>query len=163
ESLLERIVTVSSNKGDVVLDPFCGCGTAIAAAQKLDREWIGIDVTHLAISLIKHRLFTAFGEAVDDGYKIIGEPADASGAAQLAADEPYQFQWWALSLVNARPAEKKKGADKGIDGRLYFHDEGSGGNTKLVVFSVKAGHTNVAHLRDLRGVVEREKAVIGVL
>ena len=164
EALLERIIESSSNEGDVVLDPFCGCGTAIAAAQKLGRRWIGIDITHLAISLIKHRLFTAFGEKIDKTYRIIGEPEDVGGAAQLAADDPYQFQWWALSLVHARPAEQKKGADKGIDGRLPFHDEGpTSTNTKQVIFSVKAGGTGAAHVRDLRGVIEREKAAIGVL
>src|SRR5439155_19165077 len=149
---LERIIQASSSEGDTVLDPFCGCGTAIAAAQKLGRRWIGIDITHLAIRLIKHRLFTAFGEKIDKTYKVIGEPEDVGGAAQLAADDPYQFQWWALSLVHARPVEQKKGADKGIDGRLYFHDEGSGGQTKQIIFSVKAGHVTANQLRDLRGV-----------
>ena len=162
ESLLERIINASCPENGVVLDPFCGCGTAVTAAQKLNRRWIGIDITHLAISLIKHRLFTAFGEAISKTYKVVGEPEDIGGAVQLAADDPYQFQWWALSLVHARPAEQKKGADKGIDGRLYFHDE-QNGDTKQVIFSVKAGHTNVAHVRDLRGVLDREKAAIGVL
>ena len=162
-ALLERIILSSSNESDVILDPFCGCGTAIDAAQRLSRRWIGIDITHLAVSLIKHRLFSAFGEKIDKAYKVIGEPEDVSGAAQLAADDPYQFQWWALSLVHARPAEQKKGADRGIDGRLYFHDEGPAGQTKQVIFSVKAGHTNVSHVRDLRGVLDREKAQVGVL
>jgi len=164
QALLERILTVSSNKGDVVLDPFCGCGTAVAAAQNLKRRWIGIDITHLAIGLIKHRLFTAFGERINKTYKVIGEPEDLREAAQLAADDPYQFQWWALSLVNARPAEQKKGADKGIGGRLYFHDEAlSSAETKQVIFSVKAGHTGPAHVRDLGFVLQRETAQIGVL
>lgn len=163
EALLERIIGAGTSEGDMVLDPFCGCGTTIAAAQKMGRRWIGIDITHLAISLIKHRLFSAFGEGIDKAYKIIGEPEDISGAAQLAADNPHQFEWWALSLVHARPAEPKKGADKGIDGRLYFHDEGQGGETKQIIFSVKAGHTDVSHVRDLRGVLDREKAQIGVL
>lgn len=162
ESLLERIVKAGSNEGDTVLDPFCGCGTTIAAAQKLGRKWIGIDITHLSISLIKHRFFSAFGEKADKLYKVIGEPVDQQGAAQLAEDDPYQFQWWALSLVHARPVEQKKGADKGIDGRLYFHDDGSG-KTRQVIFSVKAGHTSSPHLRDLRGVLQRENAEIGVL
>jgi site-specific DNA-methyltransferase (adenine-specific) len=162
EALLERIISASSNEGDLVLDPFCGCGTATASSQKLNRKWVGIDITHLTISLIKHRLTTAFGEGIDKSYRIVGEPEDLSGAAQLAADDPYQFQWWALSLVRARPSEQKKGADKGIDGRLYFHDEGPS-KTKQVIFSVKAGHTNVSHVRDLRGVLDREKAQIGVL
>ncbi len=161
EALLERIVAASSNPGDVVLDPFCGCGTAIAAAQKLGRRWIGIDITHLAINLIKHRLLNAFGAEAQ--YQVIGEPVDQQGAASLAAGDPYQFQWWALGLVGARPAEQKKGADRGIDGRLYFHDESAGGTTKQIIFSVKAGKTGAAHLRDLLGVLDREKAQIGVL
>jgi hypothetical protein len=161
EALLERIVAASSNPGDVVLDPFCGCGTAVAAAQKLGRRWIGIDITHLAINLIKHRLINAFG--ADANYQVIGEPVDQHGAASLAASDPYQFQWWALGLVGARPAEQKKGADKGIDGRLYFHDESTGGTTKQIIFSVKAGKTGAAHLRDLLGVLDRERAQIGVL
>jgi DNA modification methylase len=164
EALLERIIKSSSNEGDVVLDPFCGCGTAIAVAQRLNRRWIGIDITHLAIGLIKKRLDDAFGEKVRDTYEIIGEPVDLSGARRLAQDDPYQFQWWALSLVGARPLEKKKGADQGIDGRLYFHDENKRDRkTKQIILSVKAGHTMAAHVRDLRGVIERERAEIGVL
>ena len=160
EILLERIIGLATKEGDVVLDPFCGCGTAIAAAQKLHRKWIGIDITHLAITLIKHRLKHAFGSEIS--YKVIGEPIDIDGASSLAAHDPYQFQWWALGLVGARPVEQKKGADKGIDGRLYFHDE-AGGKTKQIIFSVKAGHTSAPHVRDLRGVVDRESAAIGVL
>jgi site-specific DNA-methyltransferase (adenine-specific) len=162
EALLERIIKAGSNEGDVVLDPFCGCGTAISVAQRLKRRWIGIDVTHLAIGLIKKRLADAFGPAVRDTYEVIGEPTDAGGAAQLAGENPYQFQWWALGLVGARPVEEKKGADRGIDGRLYFHDDRSD-VTKQVIFSVKAGHVNVSQVRDLRGVIEREKAEIGAL
>ena len=164
EALLERIVKASSNEGDVVLDPFCGCGTAIAVAQRLDRRWIGIDITHLAIGLIKKRLDDAFGDSVRKGYDVIGEPVDLTGAQRLARDDPYQFQWWALSLVGARPTEEKKGADRGIDGRLYFHDENKfGRKTKQIIFSVKAGHVQSAYVRDLRGVIDREDAQIGVL
>ena len=155
EALLERIVKASSNEGDVVLDPFCGCGTAVIVAERLKRQWIGIDITHLAITLIRHRLRDAFGGAVKY------EPVSLPDAEELAKNDPYQFQWWALGLVGARPVEQKKGSDKGIDGRLYFHDEPK--STKQIIFSVKAGHTNVAHVRDLRGVIEREKAEIGVL
>jgi DNA modification methylase len=162
EALLERIIRASSNEGDIVLDPFCGCGTAIAASEKLKRQWIGIDITHLAITLIKHRLKDAFGDEVSRAYRVVGEPVSLPDAQQLAVDDPYQFQWWALGLVGARPVEQKKGADKGIDGRLYFHDE-PGGKTKQIILSVKAGHVSAPHLRDLRGVVDREKAEIGVL
>jgi site-specific DNA-methyltransferase (adenine-specific) len=160
EALLERIMTASSSEGDVVLDPFCGCGTTIAAAQKLHRRWIGIDITTLAISLIRHRLADAFGSRAK--YEVIGEPVSLPDAMKLAHDDPYQFQWWALGLVGARPVEGKKGADKGIDGRIYFH-EGDTTKTKQIILSVKAGHVTVSQLRDLRGVLEREKAEIGVL
>ena len=161
-ALLERILQASSNPGDTVLDPFCGCGTTVHAAQKLDRRWVGIDITSLAISLIKSRLLDAFGREVLAQYQVIGEPVAVEDAARLAAEDPYQFQWWALGLVGARPVEGKKGADKGIDGRLYFHDDSSG-KTKQVIFSVKAGHTGPTHVRDLHGVIDREKAEIGVL
>ena len=158
-ALLERIIQASSNEGDVVLDPFCGCGTTVAAAQKLDRRWIGIDITQLAISLIRYRLGDSFGE--DCRFEVIGEPTSLPDATVLAEQDPYQFQWWTLGLVKARPADEKKGADRGIDGRKYFHDEGRGGKTKQIIFSVKAGHVTVSHIRDLVGVIHREKAQIG--
>ena len=159
-TLLERIITASSAEGDVVLDPFCGCGTTIIAAELLKRRWIGIDITALATSLIKGRL----GELDNaEAFHTVGEPITLPDAAQLAATDPYQFQWWALGLVRARPVDEKKGADKGIDGRIYFHDEGQGGKTKQIVLSVKAGKVQVQHLRDLRGVIDREDAQIGVL
>jgi len=139
----------------------CGCGTTIVAAQKLGRRWIGIDITHLAINLMKNRLKIEFGTEIK--YRVIGEPKALPDAEQLANSDPYQFQWWALGLVGARPADQKKGSDKGIDGRLFFHDEAAGGKTKQVIFSVKAGHTTSAHVRDLVGVIDREKAEIGVL
>jgi len=161
EAVLERIIKASSNQGDTVLDPFCGCGTTIAVAQRLSRRWIGIDITYLATNLIKVRLQDAFGDAVQ--YEVIGEPRSLPDAQALAESDPYQFQWWALGLVDARPIEEKKGADRGIDGRRYFHDDKEGTKTKQVIFSVKAGKVTAAHVRDLRGVVEREKAAIGVL
>lgn len=163
-ALLERIIEVSSDEGDTVLDPFCGCGTTIDAAQKLGRRWIGIDITHLAIGLIKHRLADTYGPSIVGTYKVIGEPTDVGGAEQLASDDPFQFQAWALGLVGARVSTSaQKGADQGIDGRLYFHDEGPAGKTKLIVLSVKAGHAGVAHVRDLIGVMQRESADIGAL
>jgi site-specific DNA-methyltransferase (adenine-specific) len=163
EALLERLIKASSNEGDTILDPFCGCGTAISVAQRLNRNWIGIDITHLAIGLIKSRLRDAFGEEVAKTYAVIGEPTSLPDAAELAKEDPYQFQWWALGLVGARRTDQKKGADHGIDGRLFFHDEGGTGKTKQILLSVKAGHVNVSQLRDLRGVIDREKAEIGVL
>lgn len=169
EALLERIIAASSNEGDVVLDPFCGCGTTIAAAQKLKRRWIGIDITHLAIGLIKTRLDDMYREQPDvnirSTYEVIGEPTSLEDAGALAAAEPFQFQTWALGLVGARPAgseQVKKGKDRGIDGLINFHDDNSG-DTKRIILSVKAGHTGPDHVRDLRGTVEREKAQIGVM
>jgi DNA modification methylase len=159
EALLDRIIQASSKEGDVILDPFCGCGTAVASAQKLGRQWIGIDVTHLAIGLIKARLRDAFGDMAH--YRVLGEPTTAQDAAELAETDKYQFQWWALGLVGARPVDQKKGADKGIDGRLYFHDGGK--QTRQIIFSVKGGHLKATDVRDLRGVIDREKADIGVL
>ncbi len=162
EALLERIIRASSKEEHTVLDPFCGCGTTIAVAQRLKRNWIGIDITHLAISLMKHRLLTAFGDKVP--YKVIGEPVSLEDAKQLAQEDRFQFECWALGLVGARSTEKKKGADQGIDGRLYFHDEKlAGGKTKQIIFSVKSGKLKATDVRDLRGVVDREKAEIGVL
>ena len=163
EALLERIIAASSNEGDTVLDPFCGCGTAIAVAQRLNRKWIGIDITYLAITLIKNRLHTAYGDSIKENYEVVGEPVSVTDAASLAAEDPYQFQWWALGLVGARPAEGKRGADEGIDGRIFFHDEAAATKTKQVVLQVKAGHVSVRDVRDLRGVLDREKAEIGVL
>jgi DNA modification methylase len=161
EALLERIIKTSSNEGDIVLDPFCGCGTAVAVSQRLLRRWVGIDITHLAITLIRHRLETAYGGKAE--YKVVGEPVSLPDAVALAEQDKYQFQWWALGLVGARPTEQKKGADQGIDGRLYFHDEAQGGKTKQIILSVKGGGISVKDIRDLRGVVDREKADIGVL
>lgn len=162
EALLERILGCSSNEGDTVLDPFCRCGTTIAVAQRLKRQWIGIDVTHLAIGLIKSRLRDAFGDAITNEYDVIGEPVSVPDAVELAREDPYQFQWWALGHVGARRTEQKKGSDRGIDGRLFFHDE-PGGETKEVILSVKSGHVSVKDIRDLRGVIERDKGQIGVL
>lgn len=159
-ALLERIIQASSNEGDLVLDPFCGCGTTIAAAQKLNRRWIGIDITHLAVTLMKERLADSFGDQAD--YTVIGEPVSLPDAELLAKQDPYQFQWWALGLVGARPVEQKKGADKGIDGKIVFQGE-TAGQFETVILSVKAGHLTASHVRDLRAVVEREKAAIGVL
>jgi DNA modification methylase len=158
-ALLERIIQASSNEGDVLLDPFCGCGTAIVAAEKLARKWIGIDITHLAITVMKERLRDTFGDIT---FEVIGEPKDLESARALATQDRYQFQWWALSLINARPTtdERKKGADTGIDGVIGFVEEN--GKAARVIVSVKSGGVNVGQVRDLKGVVEREKAVMGL-
>ena len=161
QALLERIVAASSKPGDLVLDPFCGCGTATAAAQALGRHWIGIDITHLAVGLIKHRLRDSFGLVEKKDYDVAGEPTDLPGAEALFQQDPFQFQAWALGLVGARvEGSNKKGADRGIDGKLWTSD---GRAERPVVISVKGGKTGAAHVRDLRGVVERTNAVIGVL
>ncbi len=159
-ALLERIVSASSNPGDIVLDPFCGCGTAVHAAQKLGRRWVGIDVTYLAIDLIKRRMQDAF-----PGIKIeeVGAPADLAGARALALHDKYQFQWWACSQIDAQPVGgKKKGADQGIDGVIPFFAGPKEGYKRAIV-SVKGGeHVSVSMIRDLVGVLEREKEPIGV-
>jgi hypothetical protein len=192
-ALLERIIQASSNPGDVVLDPFCGCGTTIDAAEKLGRDWIGIDVTQLAISLIKNRLQDTYGrrlkfesssrrepapssssEKSQSGLtsaatekislvRIIGEPTTPNEAATLAEDDKYQFQWWALGLVSARPVEQKKGADHGIDGKILFRDDPKAAKPEQIIIQVKGGKTGVKDVRDLRGVLDREKAAIGIL
>jgi site-specific DNA-methyltransferase (adenine-specific) len=158
-ALLERIIAASSNEGDVVLDPFCGCGTAIHAAQKLGRQWIGIDITHLAISLIEKRLKDAFPGIA---FTVEGTPRDLSAALDLAARDKYQFQWWAVSKVDALPfGGRKKGADGGIDGIIYFKPDGR--KTERALVSVKGGrNVGVQMIRDLHSAMEREKAPIGV-
>ena len=167
-ALLERILQASSNPGDLVLDPFCGCGTTIAAAQKLGRKWIGIDITHLSIALQKYRLKDAFDLEPGKDYAVRGEPQDYASARQLAQDDRYQFQWWALSLIEARPLggtgdskEGKKGADKGIDGIITFMDDNTG-KAKRAVVQVKSGNVGSSHIRDLVGTVDREKAPLGI-
>lgn len=211
-ALLERIIQASSNPGDVVLDPFCGCGTTIDAAEKLGRDWIGIDVTQLAISLIKNRLHDTYGRRMKfvsgtaavsspspppreeragerrhvtgkpsaplpsplpatqgEGeervslVRIIGEPTTPNEAATLAEEDKFQFQWWALGLVGARPVEQKKGADHGIDGKILFRDDPRAAKPEQIIIQVKGGKTGVKDVRDLRGVLDREKAAIGVL
>jgi site-specific DNA-methyltransferase (adenine-specific) len=157
---LERIIRASSSEGDVVLDPFCGCGTAVAVAERLKRRWLGIDITHLAITLIKKRLVDSFGEDLAP-YEIIGDPKDFPSACHLAEVNRHQFEWWALSLVDAQPAQdKKKGPDTGIDGYIYFFDDNTGKAKKIVV-QVKSGHVTRSQIGDLRGVMERENAVLG--
>jgi DNA modification methylase len=164
QALLARIIATSSKSGDLVLDPFCGCGTAVSVAQQMGMRWIGIDITHLAIGLIKHRLADSFGPSISSTYRVIGEPVSVPDARELATEDQFQFQAWALGLVGARTAHSdKRGADRGIDGNLYFHDD-SRGTTKRIILSVKAGqNVGVGMVRDLVGTVTRERADIGVL
>ena len=152
-ALLERIIKASSNEGDIVLDPFCGCGTALVAAQKLNRRWIGIDITHLAITLMRNRLRDSFPGTQ---FEVIGEPVDLASAKALARQDRYQFQWWALGLIKARPlGEKKKGADKGIDGVIQFIDDPTG-KPKRAVVQVKSGHVGVNAIRELKAVAAKD-------
>jgi DNA modification methylase len=162
-ALLERIVEMASNAGDVVLDPFCGCGTTIDAAQALGRRWVGIDITHLAVGLIKHRLADRYGPDIAKTYLTVGEPTTVDGARELAKQDPFQFQAWALGLVGARIAgSDKKGGDGGFDGRLYFHDAPNG-PTRQIILSVKAGNLVPTYVDALFGVVKEQQADIGVL
>lgn len=161
-ALLERIIKASSNPGDLVLDPFCGCGTTVHAAQSLGRDWIGIDITHMAIHLIERRLRAAFPEII---FKTEGLPEDLDGARDLAKRDKYQFQWWACSLVGAQPYQgKKKGADGGIDGLIFFTDAENGKRVdRKIVVSVKGGeNVTVTMLRDLIAVMQQNNADIGL-
>jgi len=160
--LLKRIIEASSNEGDLVIDPFCGCGTTILAGHELKRRWVGIDITHLAISLIKSRL-KDIHVLTNKHYKIIGEPVDFASATELAATNPFQFKWWALSLIDARPNPKRKGADRGVDGWLTFR-ESANLNLEKIVVQVKGGaHVGARDVRDLIGTVETTKSVMGIL
>lgn len=161
-ALLERIIQASSNENDIILDPFCGCGTAIHAAEKLNRQWIGIDITHLAISLIESRLKESFPGIKFD---VFGTPKDLASAKDLAKRDKYQFQWWACSLVDVAPYQgKKKGADTGIDGIKYIADlEKSKEIKRKIILSVKGGENiGVAMVRDLLGTMQANKADIGL-
>ena len=180
-ALLERIISLSSDAGDIVLDPFCGCGTTIHAAHKLERQWIGIDVTYLAINLIKRRLRDAFGEELEFVEK--GSPTDLSGARQLAENDKFQFQHWVLSLINARPAKEGegKGADRGVDGLLYYYEterkdvisriqEGAAASLRTdpvhrekIIVQVKGGGVSRSDVATLLGDVNNQKAAAGVV
>lgn len=170
-ALLERIINASSNPGDLVLDPFAGCGTAVNAAQKLGRRWIGIDITHLAITVQKRQMERLYDLKPNMDYKVVGEPQDVASARALAKEGRHQFEYWAISLVGALPtsttgsaggrAQGKKGGDKGIDGEIVFIEPGN--KPRRVLVSVKSNEVvNPAMIRDLRGVIEREKAAIGI-
>ena len=161
-ALLERIITTSSNPDDVVLDPFCGCGTALIAAQKLGRRWMGIDITHLSIAVMRARLMDSFG--LKD-VPVFGLPADLESARMLAAeskDGRYEFQWWALGLIDAKPVGgvMKKGADRGIDGVITFSERDS---IQRILVSVKSGHPSLVHVKELLGTLQTEGGAIGIL
>ena len=179
-ALLERIISASSNPTDIVLDPFCGCGTTIHAAQKLDRQWIGIDITYLAINLIKRRLRDAFGEEIEFEEK--GAPTDFESAKRLAELDKFQFQHWALSLIGARPLKEGegKGADRGVDGLLYYYEterkdlpnrvkedaptlRKDAAYREKIIVQVKGGGVGRNDVATLVGDVNNQKAAGGVL
>ena len=165
EALLDRIISASSDEGDVVLDPFCGCGTAIAVAERLNRRWIGIDITHLAVSLMKYRLRDSFGSSLKP-YDVIGVPQDVASARALALesehDGRHQFEYWALGLVDARPThERRGGADAGVDGRINFFDDASGHPKKAIV-QVKSGHVQRSQISALNNDRQREEAALAL-
>ena len=167
EALLERIIKASSNEGDLVLDPFCGCGTTVAVAERLKRRWIGIDITWLSVDLMERRLKDAFEHKYISElapYEVKGAPQDLASAIDLAERDKYQFQFWAVTLIGARPYQDgKKGADTGIDGIRYFRDQEIAGQRQTVIVQVKGGkHVSSPHIRDLSGVLTRENAAIGV-
>jgi hypothetical protein len=160
---MDRIIRASSNEGDSVLDPFCGCGTTIAAAQRLHRRWIGIDITARAIDIIVDRLRQDHGPSIDATYEIHQYPHSVPDAKRLAKDNPFHFQRWALEKLGVKPSDIKPGAARGIDGKLCFAD-GESGRTKRVVLSVKGGqHVRPRDVRELRGVLDRNAFDIGVL
>ncbi|MGH8932836.1 MAG: DNA methyltransferase [Egibacteraceae bacterium] len=161
EALLERLISVSSNEGDLILDPFCGCGTTVAVAQRLRRRWIGVDITYLAVDLITKRLINRYGEEVADTFDVRGIPRDLEGARALFKENSFDFERWAVSLVGGEPNEKQVG-DKGIDGTIRFHID-----SKIigrVLVSVKGGRKlNPGMVRDLIGTVNSRRAEMGLL
>lgn len=160
EGLLERIIRASSDQGQVVLDPFCGCGTTITVAERMKRRWIGIDITHLAIALMKYRLHNTMGSQLSP-YEVFGVPTDLESARALALEGRYKFQNWAVGMIGVLPLSEKKGADEGIDGYQFFADDKSGKFKKLIV-QVKSGHVSSRDIRDLKGAMTREQAEIAV-
>lgn len=159
-ALLERIITASSNPGDVVLDPFCGCGTTVDAAQKLGRRWVGIDVTTLAVDLIDARLRHTYGEQIRETYEMLGIPQDIEGARHLFERSPFEFERWCVMALDGQPNEKQVG-DKGIDGVIRIVTGGKGQSDRVLI-SVKGGGTNPGHVQALLGTVLGNKAAMGV-
>lgn len=162
-ALLERIIAVSSNEGDIVLDPFCGCGTAVIQSARMKRRWIGIDITYLAIAEIMYRLDSETDNKLGEDYQIQGIPTDDHSARAFfhatAKQNHKPFEMWAVSLTGAHPIEKK-GGDRGIDGRLPIYDPDK--NLRWAMVQVKGGALTVSQVRDFAHVVEREKAVFGM-
>jgi site-specific DNA-methyltransferase (adenine-specific) len=161
EALIERIIQASCPLDGIVLDPFCGCGTTVSVAQRSNIKWIGIDITHIAIGIIRKRLVDNYGK-ID--LEVHGEPKDVTSALKLAEEDKYQFQWWFVDALGGIPAQdKKKGADGGVDGIIYYGDDPKDPlNVKKIIISVKGGNTKPSDVRDLAGTVKREKAMVGV-
>lgn len=161
-ALLERIINASSNPGDVVLDPFCGCGTTISAAQKLGRNWIGIDISFLSVDLIRKRLIDEFGPEIEETYDLIGIPEDAGGARSLFNHSPFEFERWAVSLVGGTPNEKQVG-DRGIDGVSRFPLDGKDAIGRIAISIKGGGQLNPSMARDLLGSLDDHHAQMGIL
>ena len=157
-ALLERIISASSSAGELVFDPFCGCGTAVVAAEKLGRRWIGIDITFIAVDLMISRLLKDFGLKRGEDYDVIGDPKDAYGAHQLFEQSPKQFEIWAVGLVAGLPQPEKSG-DRGVDGKVYFMDLEE--KLRWAVVQVKGGHLTPNLIRDFEAVIQRDKAAMG--
>lgn len=166
EALLERIIQASSNEGDIILDAYCGCGTTVAVSQRLNRQWIGIDITYQSISLILKRLEDSFGKQVLENINISGIPKDMQSAEALALKKDdhtrKEFEKWAiLTYTNNRATiNQKKGADKGIDGIAYF--TGDKNEPEKIILQVKSGNVKSGDIRDLQGTITLESAVLGI-
>lgn len=168
-ALLERIINAVTKEGDWILDPFGGCGTTAVAAEKLKRKWVIIDITTLAINLVRRRIEDLFPDIIEE-MSVDGYPADFGGAQALFEQDPFEFEYWCCDLVNARPAGDKtkgsmKGADRGIDGVITFGDGEMGkamNEYRKLLVQVKGGHVGAAQVRDLVGTVQREKAAGGI-
>lgn len=162
-ALLDRVIRSSCPPDGVVLDPFCGCGTAVDAAQSLGRRWIGIDITYLAIDLIDKRLRDRYGDSVASSYEIHGIPRDLAGAHALFAHNHFDFERWAVSLVHGQPNQKQVG-DKGSDGIIRIPTDAHAKNIERVIVSVKGGkQLNPGMVRDLIGTVKNQRAAMGLL
>jgi site-specific DNA-methyltransferase (adenine-specific) len=164
-ALLERIIAASSDEGDVVLDPFCGCGTAVVAAERMGRKWIGIDVTYLAISEVIYRLNAEHVEGRKLEYRLVGSPTDELGARKLFEETAHQyhkpFEQFCVSLV-AGEYREKRGADRGVDGVINLWDPS--GKLRKIVIQVKGGNAlNLSTVRDFASVIRDNDAVIGLM
>jgi len=163
-ALMERILNLATDKGDVVLDPFCGCGTTIDAAIKLERRWLGIDITYIAVGLIQARLKDTYGAEIVTTYRVEGIPRDLPGAQALFEQSPFDFERWAVTLAEGTPNQKQVG-DRGIDGVIQFPNDARGKVAPgRVLVSVKGGRSvNPGMVRDLVGTVQSQQAEMGVL